>query len=65
MTSAGHFMILVIGEQRGGALNRATWEAMAGAQELAAAGTADHAVLLLGAGLAAAAAELAPRRCTR
>jgi electron transfer flavoprotein alpha subunit len=31
-------MILVIAEQRGGKLNRATWEAIAGAQQLAAAG---------------------------
>jgi len=30
-------VILVIAEQRGGKLNRATWEAIAGAQQLAVA----------------------------
>jgi electron transfer flavoprotein alpha subunit len=33
-------MILVIGEQRGGKLNRATWEALAAAQQLIQTGTA-------------------------
>ena len=53
-------MILVIGEQRGGKLNRATWEAIAGAQQLAA--TDSHqpvSVVVVGTGLAGLAAELA------
>jgi electron transfer flavoprotein alpha subunit len=53
-------MILVIGEQRGGKLNRATWEAIAGAQQLAAAdGNQPLSVLLVGTSLAGLAAELA------
>ena len=53
-------MILVIGEQRGGKLNRATWEAVAGAQQLAAAvGNQPISVLVIGTGLAELAAELA------
>jgi electron transfer flavoprotein alpha subunit len=57
-------MILVIGEQRGGTLNRATWESVAGAQHLAGVigeGPADGAVsvLVLGAQLQAVASELA------
>jgi electron transfer flavoprotein alpha subunit len=52
-------MILVIAEQRDGVLNRASWESIAGAQHLAAS-TADTVVVALpGAGLQAAAAELA------
>ena len=52
-------MILVIAEQRGGALNRATWEALAAAFELASAqGHASVSVLLPGSGAQAAAAEL-------
>jgi len=53
-------MILVIGEQRGGKLNRATWEAIAGAQQLAAeAGNQPLSVLVIGTGLTGLAAELA------
>jgi electron transfer flavoprotein alpha subunit len=53
-------MILVIGEQRGGKLNRATWEAIAGAQQLAAADSNQPvSVLVIGTGLAGLAAELA------
>jgi electron transfer flavoprotein alpha subunit len=57
-------MILVIGEQRNGKLNRATWEAIAGAQQLAdlhAGGSAENAVtvLVLGTGLQSVADELA------
>jgi electron transfer flavoprotein alpha subunit len=48
-------MVLVIAEQRGGKLNRATWEAIAAAQQ---AGGPVKAVLL-GSGLDAPAAELA------
>ena len=48
-------MILVIGEQRGGTLNRATWEAIAGAQQMSGPVT----VLVPGASGAAAAADLA------
>jgi len=50
-------MILVIAEQRNGKLNRATWETIAGAQQLAAG--ADLVVALPGAGVGEAAAELA------
>ena len=53
-------MILVIGEQRNGKLNRATWESIAGAQQLAAAqGDQQIAVVIAGANLAAIASELA------
>jgi electron transfer flavoprotein alpha subunit len=48
-------MILVISEQRGGTLNRATWEAIAGAQQLSDAVT----VLVLGAKVSGVASELA------
>jgi electron transfer flavoprotein alpha subunit len=53
-------MILVIGEQRRGKLNRATWEAIAGAQQLAAA-QSDHTltVLVAGTNLDGVASELA------
>jgi electron transfer flavoprotein alpha subunit len=56
-------MILVIGEQRSGKLNRATWEAIAGAQLIArtAAGGSAAAVVvaILGSNVGAVAAELA------
>src|SRR6185436_13255462 len=48
-------MVLVVAEQRGGKLNRATWEAIAAAQQ--AGGPVK--VALLGSGLDAPAAELA------
>jgi electron transfer flavoprotein alpha subunit len=52
-------MILVIGEQRGGTLNRVTWEALAGAQALTAAGASGPiSVLLVGSGLQTAATDL-------
>jgi len=50
-------MILVIAEQRQGRLNRATWEAIAAAQQLAAGQPVTVAVA--GAGVAPVAAELA------
>src|SRR5262245_18490319 len=50
-------MILVIAEQRGGVLNRASWEPIAAAQQLA--GSSDMAVVLPGSGVGAVAAELA------
>ena len=50
-------MILVIAEQRDGVLNRATWEAIAAAQQLA--GGDDLQMALLGAEPGAAAQELA------
>ena len=50
-------MILVIAEQRGGKVNRATWEAIAAAQQIAAGRPV--AVAVPGAGVQAAAAELA------
>jgi electron transfer flavoprotein alpha subunit len=49
--------VLVIAEQRGGKLNRATWEAIAAAQQLAALGPV--AVAVPGASVGGAAAELA------
>jgi electron transfer flavoprotein alpha subunit len=54
-------MILVIAEQRGGRLNRASWETVAAAQQLAAAGAdaSGIAILVLGSGLEAVASELA------
>jgi len=53
-------MILVIAEQRVGKLNRATWEAIAGAQQLAAAQSDETlSVLVIGTNLAGLAAELA------
>lgn len=53
-------MILVVAEQKDGALNRATWEAVNAAQQLAAAdGGADVRVLLVGANLGAAKDEIA------
>jgi len=50
-------MILVIAEQRDGALNRASWEAVAAAQQLAGGGPV--VVAVAGAGASTAAAELA------
>ena len=50
-------MILVIAEQRDGALNRATWEAVVAAQQLA--GADDLRIALLGAQAFGAAQELA------
>jgi electron transfer flavoprotein alpha subunit len=53
-------VILVIGEQRSGALNRVTWETVAAAQQLAALqGSPPVTILLPGAGVEAAAGELA------
>ena len=52
-------MILVIAEQRDGKLNRATWETIAGAQQLAGTTGAPITVLVAGAGGAAVAADLA------
>jgi electron transfer flavoprotein alpha subunit len=59
-------VILVVGEQRGGKLNRATWEAIAAVQDLAAAepvtialpGSSAHAAGAAGELAAAAAAEV-------
>jgi electron transfer flavoprotein alpha subunit len=50
-------MILVIAEQRGGRLNRASWEVIAAAQQLA--GGAPIVVVVAGADVAAAGRELA------
>lgn len=53
-------MILVVAEQRDGRLNRASWEAVAAAQRLAAkTGGAPVKVVVLGGGVGATAAELA------
>ena len=52
-------MILVIAEQRDGKLNRATWETMVGAQQLAATTGAPITVLVAGAGGSAVAPDLA------
>jgi electron transfer flavoprotein alpha subunit len=52
-------MILVIAEQRDGKLNRASWETVAGAQQLAGTTGTAITVLVAGAGGASVAAELA------
>jgi len=52
-------MILVIAEQRDGKLNRATWETIVGAQQLAKVSGAPVTVLVPGARAAAVGAELA------
>ena len=52
-------MILVIAEQRDGKLNRATWETIAGAQQLAGTTGAPIVVLVPGADVSGAATELA------
>lgn len=52
-------MILVIAEQREGRLNRASWEAIAGAQLMAQAAGAPIVVGVAGSGLGAVAGELA------
>jgi len=52
-------MILVIAEQRDGVLNKASWEAVAGAQQLSAATGEPVVVALPGANQQPAAAELA------
>src|SRR5512141_2984717 len=49
--------VLVIAEQRGGKLNRASWETIAGAQQLAGSGAVT--VLVPGANAGEAAKELA------
>ena len=53
-------MILIVAEQRGGKLNRASWEAIAAAQQMAGeAVAADTKVVLVGSAISNAAAELA------
>jgi len=52
-------MILVVAEQREGKLNRATWETIVGAQQLAALTGSPITVVVPGTKTAAAAAELA------
>jgi electron transfer flavoprotein alpha subunit len=53
-------MILIVAEQRAGILNRASWEAAAAGQQLAAGtGATATKIVLVGSGLADAAAELA------
>jgi electron transfer flavoprotein alpha subunit len=52
-------MILVIAEQRDGRLNRATWETIVGAQQLAAATSASITVLVPGTNVGTVANELA------
>ena len=53
-------MILVVAEQRAGTLNRATWESIAAAQQLAAGQPISIAVV--GSGIAGVAAEIAAAR---
>ena len=48
-------MILVIAEQKDGKLNRATWEAIAAAQQLAADG--EVSIVVLGANVSVVAAS--------
>ena len=53
-------MILVVAEHRNGVLNRATWEAIAAAQEIAGGDSGEPVVaLVLGGGVESVAAELA------
>ena len=52
-------MILVVAEQHGGTLNRATWETIAAAQRLAGTSGESVAVLVPGASVGAAAGEIA------
>ena len=52
-------MILVVAEQRAGVVNRATWEVLAAAQELAAKESAPVKVVVFGASLEAAVLEVA------
>jgi electron transfer flavoprotein alpha subunit len=53
-------MMLIVAEQRGGKLNRASWEAIAAAQQMAGeAVAADTKVVLVGSAISNAAAELA------
>ena len=52
-------MILVIAEQRDGTLNRASWESIAGAQQIAQLSGEPIVVVVPGAGLQVVAAELA------
>ena len=52
-------MILVVAEQKDGTLNRATWETIAAAQQLAGASGTPVAVLVPGARVGAVAGELA------
>jgi len=52
-------VILVIAEQHNGKLNRATWETIVGAQQLASASSAPVTVLVPGANGASVASELA------
>jgi electron transfer flavoprotein alpha subunit len=54
-------MILVVAEQRGGKLNRATWEAVAAAQQL---GDPAITIAVVGSDVSAVAAELAPAAAT-
>jgi len=51
-------MILVIAEQRDGRLNRASWESIAGAQQMAAASNEPIVVVIPGGAVAATAEEL-------
>jgi electron transfer flavoprotein alpha subunit len=57
-------LILVIAEQREGKLNRATWETVAAAQQLAGVSSGPITVLVPGAGGAAPAKELAAAQVT-
>ena len=52
-------MIVVIAEQRDGRLNRATWETIAGAQQLAGIANLPIAVLVAGGSVSTVASELA------
>jgi electron transfer flavoprotein alpha subunit len=52
-------MILVVAEQRSGKLNRATWETIAGAQQLAGAASLPITIAVPGTGVQGVAGELA------
>src|SRR5262245_65877108 len=52
-------MILVVAEQRAGKLNRATWETIAAAQQLAGAASLPITIAVPGTGVQGVASELA------
>ena len=59
MKNEGEFVILVVAEQREGKLNRATWETIVGAQQLAGASGAPITVIVPGQNGSSVANELA------
>src|SRR5207247_9371042 len=60
----GGLVILVVAEQQNGKLNRATWETIVGAQQLATASGAPITLVVPGAKTASVAGELAAAQVT-